>query len=179
MMTKTVGTKAIVFPYITRLRDGTRILIRPLRLEDRADLVRGFEKLSLDSRRYRFLTPLRKLTEYQLKSLIEVDNPNHVAIGVKDTGRWGKPGIGVARFIRLDSEPRTAEFAITVIDAYQNRGLGTLLLEILMALARDRGVEVLRGFLLNDNLAVIRLLERFGAHIKRESGNVLQADLAV
>ena len=179
MMTEITETKAIVFPYKTRLRDGTRILMRPLRLEDREDLVRGFEKLSMDSRRYRFLTPLRKLTDYQLKSLIEVDNPNHVAIGVKDIGRWGKPGIGVARFVRLESEPLIAEFAITVIDAYQNRGLGTLLLEILMTLAHDRGIEVLRGFLLADNMAVIRLLERFGARIKRESWNVFQADLPV
>jgi GNAT superfamily N-acetyltransferase len=104
---------------------------------------------------------------------------NHVALGVKDIGRRGKPGIAVARFIRLEAESRIAEFAITVIDEYQNRGLGTLLLEILKEVARDRGIDVLRGFLLDDNLAIIRLLERFGACIKRESGNVLQADLPV
>jgi RimJ/RimL family protein N-acetyltransferase len=179
MMTKTIELTAPVFPLKTKLRDGTRILIRPLQLEDRADLVRGFEKLSMGSRRFRFLTPIRKLSKYQLSSLIEVDNLNHVALGVKDVGRRGKPGIAVARFVRLTAESHVAEFAITVIDEYQNRGLGTMLLEILMRVARDRGIEVLRGFLLDDNLAIIRLLERFGARIKRESGNVLQADLSI
>ena len=178
-MTKTTELTTPVFPLKTKLRDGTRILIRPLQLEDRADLVRGFEKLSMGSRRFRFLVPIRKLSEYQLRSLIEVDNLNHVAVGVKDIGRRGKPGIAVARFVRLEAESHIAEFAITVIDEYQNRGLGTLLLEILMKTAHTRGIEVIRGFLLDDNVAIIRLLERFGATIKRESGNVLQADLPV
>jgi RimJ/RimL family protein N-acetyltransferase len=177
MLTETKEQLAPVFPLKARLRDGTRILIRPLQLEDREDLVRGFEKLSMNSRRFRFLTPIRKLSKYQLSSLIDVDNLNHVAIGVKDIGRRGKPGIAIARFVRFEQEYTTAEFAITVIDEYQNRGLGTLLLEILMEAARQRGVAVLRGFLLDDNLGMIRLLTRFGARFKRDSGNVLQADL--
>jgi RimJ/RimL family protein N-acetyltransferase len=179
MTAKTSELTAPAFPLRTRLRDGTRILIRPLRLEDREDLVRGFEKLSMSSRRFRFLSPIHKLSEYQLSSLFEVDNLNHVAIGVKDIGRRGKPGIAVARFVRLEVESNIAEFAITVIDEYQNRGLGALLLEILMKMAQDRGIEVLRGLLLDDNLVMIHLLERYGARMKRESGNVLQADLPV
>jgi RimJ/RimL family protein N-acetyltransferase len=176
---KMVKPAAHLFPVETKLHDGTLILIRPLQLEDRADLVRGFEKLSIGSRRFRFLTPIRKLSNYQLRSLMEVDNLNHVAIGVKDIGRREKPGIAVARFVRLEEQSSTAEFAITVIDEYQNRGLGTLLLEILMKTALDHGIRNLCGILLDDNLAMIRLLERFGAQIKRESGNVLQADLPI
>jgi len=48
-----------------------------------------------------------------------------------------------------------------------------------MRVAFERGIEILRGFLLDDNLAMMRLLESFGARIKRETGNVLQADLPV
>lgn len=179
MMTNNTGLSAPEFPLKTKLRDGTRILIRPLQPEDHADLLRGFEKLSIGSRRFRFLSPIRKLSKYQLSSLIEVDHLNHVAVGVKDIGRRSKPGIAVARFVRLEEESRTAEFAVTVIDEYQNRGLGTLLLDLLIGAANQRGIEVLRGFLLDDNLAMMRLLERFGAAIKRETGNVLQADLPV
>jgi RimJ/RimL family protein N-acetyltransferase len=173
------ASKSLSFPLKTSLADGTSLLIRPLQPGDRKDLLEGFQKLSMGSRRFRFLTPIRKLSEYQLKSLIEVDQLNHVAIGVKDIGRPGKPGVAIARFVRLEEEPRVAEFAITVIDEYQNRGLGTLLTRILMEAAAERGIDVLRGFLLDDNLAMIRLLHRFGARMKRDSGNVLQADLAV
>ena len=178
-MTETIQTEAIVFPLKTKLRDGTKVLIRPLQRSDRNDLIRGFAKLSMGSRRFRFLSPIRKLSEYHLKSLIEVDQLNHVAIGVKDIGRLGKPGIAIGRFVRLEDEPTIAEFAITVSDEYQNRGIGTLLTRLLMRVAFDRGLEILRGFLLDDNLAMMRLLESFGARIKRETGNVLQADLPV
>jgi len=178
-MTETIQTEAIVFPLKTKLRDGTKVLIRPLQRSDRNDLIRGFAKLSMGSRRFRFLSPIRKLSEYHLKSLIEVDQLNHVAIGVKDIGRLGKPGIAIGRFVRLEDEPTIAELAITVSDEYQNRGIGTLLTRLLMRVAFDRGIEVLRGFLLDDNLAMMRLLESFGARIKRETGNVLQADLPV
>jgi RimJ/RimL family protein N-acetyltransferase len=178
-MAETIQTEAIVFPIKTKLQDGTLVLIRPLQRSDRNDLVRGFAKLSLGSRRFRFLSPIRKLSEYQLKSLIEVDQLNHVAIGVKDIGRLGKPGIAIGRFVRLEDEPAIAEFALTVSDEYQNRGIGTLLTRLLMRVALETGIEVLRGFLLDDNLAMIRLLESFGARIKRETGNVLQADLPV
>ena len=178
-MSKTIGPNTLIFPLKTKLPDGTRVLIRLLRPEDRAELVRGFEKLSMDSRRFRFMTPIRKLSQYQLSSLIEVDQQHHVAIGVRDIGSPGKPGIAIGRFVRLEEEPKTAEFAITVIDEYQNRGLGTLLTEILLKAAYERGIEVLRGFLLDDNGIMIKLLEHFGARIKRESGNVLRADLPV
>jgi ribosomal protein S18 acetylase RimI-like enzyme len=178
-MTKTVGSNALAFPLKTELADGTRVLIRPLLPEDRAKLVRGFEKLSIDSRRFRFMTPIRKLSEYQLRSLIEVDQQNHVAIGVQDIGRSGKPGIAIGRFVRLEDEPHVAEFAVTVIDEYQNRGLGKLLIKILINAAAQREIDVLRGFVLEDNRIMIKLLENFGASIKRESGNVLQADLPV
>ena len=169
----------LVFPLKRKLADGTRILIRPLQPEDRDDLINGFEKLSIGSRRYRFLSPIHKLTERQLESLFDVDQVNHVAIGVKDIGRLGKPGIAVARFVRLHEEPNVAEFAITVIDEYQNRGLGSLLTRTLMEAARVRGIEVLRGYLLDDNASMIRILKRYGAGIKREWGNVLQTDLPV
>ncbi|MCK5008381.1 MAG: GNAT family N-acetyltransferase [Spirochaetales bacterium] len=178
-MTETVQTEAIVFPIRTKLQDGTKMLIRPLQRSDRNDLIRGFSMLSMGSRRFRFLTPIRKLSEYQLKSLIEVDQLNHVAIGVKDIGRLGKPGIAIGRFVRLEDEPTIAEFALTVSDEYQNRGIGKLLTRLLMRVARERGIQVLRGFLLDDNLAMIRLLESFGARTKRETGNVLQSDLPV
>jgi len=170
---------AVVFPLKTKLRDGTKILIRPLQPDDRADLLHGFEKLSMGSRRFRFLTPIHKLSKNQINALVEVDHLNHVAFGVRDIGRRDQPGIAIGRFVRLEAEPSAAEFAITVIDEYQNRGLGTLLTALLVKTARERGIEVLRGFLLADNSTMIRLLEHFGARIKRESGNVLQADLPV
>jgi RimJ/RimL family protein N-acetyltransferase len=137
-----------------RLRDGTPILLRTLQPEDREELLRGFARLSTSSRRFRFLAP-------------------------RDESRTDHPGIGVARFVRLEQDPGVAEFAITVVDEYQRRGLGTLLLKLLLSAARAVGVRTLRGFLLADNLGMIQLLKKFGADFRRAWDNTLSVDLSV
>ena len=162
-----------------RLRDGTPILLRTLQPEDREDLVRGFARLSASSRRFRFLAPLHKLTSAQVRELTEVDQRDHVAIAARDESRPDHPGIGVARFVRLEQEPEVAEFAITVIDDYQHRGLGTLLLKLLLKAAQAMQVRTLRGFLLADNLAMLQLLRKFEATWRRAWDNTLRADLPV
>ncbi len=162
-----------------RLRDGTPILVRSLRPADAEELLRGFARLSACSRRFRFLSPLHKLSPERVRELTDVDQHDHVAIAARDESRPEHPGIGVARFVRLEQEPRVAEFAITVIDDYQHRGLGTLLLKQLLKAAQALRVRTLRGFLLADNLAMIQLLQKFGATLRRAWDNTLRADLPV
>jgi RimJ/RimL family protein N-acetyltransferase len=162
-----------------RLRDGTPVLVRTLQPEDREELLRGFARLSACSRRFRFLSPLHKLSPEQARHLTEVDQYNHVAIAARDESRPDHPGIGVARFVRLEQDPRVAEFAITVIDEYQHRGLGTLLLKLLLKAAQALQVRTLRGFLLADNLAMLHLLRKFEATWRRAWDNTLGVDLPV
>jgi RimJ/RimL family protein N-acetyltransferase len=162
-----------------RLKDGTPIYVRTLRPRDRIQLARGFARLSAQSRRFRFLGPLRRLTSRQLNMLCNVDQVNHVAIGARDNGRYGHPGAAVARFVRFEQDPSVAEFALTVVDEYQQRGLGTQLLKLLLAAAREMGVQTLRGYVLPDNIAMIHLLDKLGATWSRAWGSVLTAELAV
>jgi RimJ/RimL family protein N-acetyltransferase len=162
-----------------RLRDGTPILVRTLQAGDREELQRGFARLSACSRRFRFLSPLHKLSPEQVRLLTEVDQYNHVAIAARDESRPDHPGIGVARFVRLEQDPGVAELAITVIDEYQNRGLGTLLLKLLLKAAQSLQVRTLRGFLLADNLVMLRLLHKFEATWRRAWDNTLAVDLPV
>ena len=175
----TTATKKYSLNIVTRLQDGTRLLVRTLRPSDREDLLAGFARLSFASRRFRFLSPIRKLTAAQARDLTEVDQLNHVAIAARELGRAGKPGIGVARFVRTEQDPAVAEFAITVIDDYQNRGLGTLLLQLLLAAAPMVGLSTLRGFVLADNTRMLRLLEKFGASFLRAADGTLVADVPV
>jgi RimJ/RimL family protein N-acetyltransferase len=162
-----------------RLRDGPPIYVRTLRPSDRIQLARGFQRLSAQSRRFRFLAPLRRLTSQQLSMLTDVDQVNHVAIGARDKSRSGHPGVAVARFIRYEQDPAVAEFALTVADEYQRRGLGALLLRLLLAAARELGVRTLRGYVLPDNIAMIHLLDKFGVTWSHAWGSVLTADLEV
>jgi GNAT superfamily N-acetyltransferase len=115
------------------LGDGTRVRIRPGRRSDGDLLLRGFERLSAESRYRRFLSPMPKLTEMTLRSLTDIDHRDHEAVlALDESGE----GIGVARYVRDAGRPQAAEVAVTVVDGWQGRGLGTLLLEAICVRAR-------------------------------------------
>ena len=142
------------------LRDGSRVRIRPIRRSDRDLLVDGFRHLGADSRYRRFLAPATDPTGRTLRYLTEVDHCNHEAmIGVDEqTGE----GVGEARYVRDAERPDAAEVAVTIVDDWQGRGLGTLLLEVLSCRARDEGIRTFTALMLAQNTTMRSLLEHLG-----------------
>jgi len=169
--------EAHALPFTRTLEDGTEVLVRYLEPADREELRRGFLRLSGLSRWLRFASPIRRLSEGQLSYLTEVDQVDHVAVGVRDEGHPQKAGVAVGRCVRLTQEPAAAEFAITVVDDYHNRGIGSLLLRVLASTARGRGIHSLRGYVLESNRPMVHILERFGARFRRRFGGMLEAEL--
>ena len=99
------------------IRDGSRIVVRPVRPADKDAIVAGFDRLSPESRYRRFFSPLERLSPADLRYLTEVDHHDHEAlIGFDSESR--EP-VGVARFVRMD-DPAFAEVAVTVIDVFQH-----------------------------------------------------------
>jgi GNAT superfamily N-acetyltransferase len=139
------------------LRDGSRVVVRAIEPGDKAALVAGFERLSDESRYRRFLSPTPRLTESQLRYLTEVDHDRHEAV-VAFAEDTGEP-IGVGRYVRYPDDPADAEPAVTVVDHWQGRGLGTLLLEELTARAREAGVERFTALVLPTNRPIIAMLD--------------------
>ena len=160
------------------LRDGSSVVVRPIEPEDRDLLRAGFERLSPESRYQRFLVPMAELSDEMLDYLAEVDHRDHEALVALDaeTGE----GVGVARFVRLAGRPRVAEAAVTVVDAWQGRGLGTLLLELLATRAREEGVAHFSALVLATNTDMLELLERLGPVrvVDREPGHRRGGDVA-
>lgn len=144
-----------------QLDDGTRVVLRLVRPEDRELLHRGFEQLSSESRYLRFMNVKPRLSDADLDALMDLDGEERFAIGaVRPAGDGdGTEGLGVARFARLPDEPEVAEAAVTVVDEVQGHGLGSLLLRRLAAAARERGVRYFRGEVLVRNEPMQRLLE--------------------
>jgi len=147
-------------PLTRTLRDGTAVLLRPIRPDDAPRFRAAFAKLSEESRYRRFHSAHPRLSPAELRYLTHVDQTDHVAWGMHDLPR--EEGLGVARWIRLDDEPTAAEFAVTVADAAQGQGVGTLLIGVLLASAPPRGVELLRGSILASNAPMLRLIEELG-----------------
>lgn len=156
---------------------GTRIIVRLLRPDDKGGLKRGFASLSRESILRRFNDPIKNLTPAQLKYLTEIDHVHHLAFCAHLPAGRDEDGIGVARCVRIADEEGVAEFAIVVVDEYQNRGVGRLLMEELRMAAHSRGVRLLRGFVRDDNVPMLRLAERYSPEMKREGGGLLRIEV--
>jgi RimJ/RimL family protein N-acetyltransferase len=150
-----------------RLRDGSEVMIRPIAPDDKALLVDAFERLSEESRYRRFLSPVRELTSEDLSYLTEVDHRRHEALIAIEPSSGS--GIGVARFVKLPDAPDAAEVAVTVVDDWQGRGLGTLLMERLSDRARELGVRRYRALVAPSNRRMVDVLDRIGP-LRRETG---------
>lgn len=146
------------------LSDGLAVTLRPLLPEDRAGLKEGFERLSAQSRYQRFMSPMDELPERYLEYLTNIDYRNHFAVvaGVEDPVRFKLEGLGIARFITLSDIEDEAELAITVSDEAQGRGLGVILMGVLLRAARERGLRALRAEVLPTNTGMQKLAEKFG-----------------
>ena len=155
----------------TVLRDGSAVLIRQVRGSDAPLLADGFARLSARSRQMRFLSPKHSLSAAELRFFTEVDHHDHEAIGALSAadGR----GVGIARYIRDSGDPTAAEIAVTIVDDWQGRGLGTELLAQLSGRARAAGIRRFTALVSADNAAMIALLRRLCADpVHREHGTV-------
>ena len=156
------------------LEDGTPVRFRHIRPDDKELLRRGFEMLSPQSRYRRFFSMVDHLSERQLRYFTEVDFVDHVAwIAEIPDGI----GLGVARWIRLKDEPQVAEGAVTVVDPYQNRGIGKALLWLGARSALEAGIEAIRVSVLSENDPVLEWLKEVGAGPGRWSSGVLEVDI--
>jgi GNAT superfamily N-acetyltransferase len=147
-------------PEDVTLRDGSLVRIARITPGDAPLIAAGFERLSAESRRLRFLTSKPTLSSSELRYLTEVDGHRHEALGAIDpaTGQ----GIAIARFVCDEADPSRAEVAVTVADEWQRRGLGTILLDRLADRAREEGVERFTALMAGDNPASSSFLEALG-----------------
>ena len=143
------------------LRDGTKLHLRPIRPEDAA-LERAFvASLSEETRYFRFFYQLNELSPAMLARFTQVDYDREMALVAIDEAKGGRAIVGVARYT-MDPGRESAEFAIVVADAWQQRGVGRLLMGELVACARGRGLARIEGSVLRSNRNMLRFTESLG-----------------
>ena len=146
---------------LVKLRDGSKVLIRQVQPADGPLLADGFARLSGESRRMRFLARKDRLSAAELRYFTDLDHRDHEALCALDQadGR----GVGVARYVRDAEDPDAAEIAVTIIDDWQGRGLGTELVAQLSERARCEGIRRFTAVVAADNPAMAGLLRKVRA----------------
>ena len=159
------------------LRDGSKVLIRPVHSTDAPLLADGFARLSPQSRQLRFLMGKKELSRAELRYLTAVDHHDHEALGAvsQADGR----GVGIARYVRDAEDPQAAEIAVTIVDDWQGRGLGTELLTRLSGRARCEGIHRFTALVAEDNRAMAGLLRHMSASLAGRSPGTVDYEITL
>jgi RimJ/RimL family protein N-acetyltransferase len=163
---------------VVTLENGTEVLIRPIRPDDKPRLAAAMARLSDDSVRKRFLAPKPRLSGTELRYLTEIDYVDHwaeVAVLRHDP----EAIVGVARWIRHARDPQAAEAAIVVGDALHGQGLGRALGHAIADAARLRDVRRFTATMLSDNAAAQRLFAAISERLEVEHDGATDAVVAV
>jgi len=144
------------------LRDGAALRVRSMRHDDRQALKDLFARCSPESIRFRFLQQVKELTEDLLDRLTDVDGLRHVALVVAQGAGRDERIVAVGRYQTSANDPDVAEVSFLVEDAMQRRGIGTLLLDALAEMARERGVKRFSADVLADNRQMLSVFRKAG-----------------
>ena len=144
------------------LKDGSMINLRAISVDDASKLLSFYQRLSSRSIYLRFLKMIN-LTKEDADQYAKVDYDNTFAVvAIHGEGPEEKI-IGVGRYWRHPEPHRNkAEMAFVVEDAYQKKGIGTNLLELLAVAAREHGIDTIETEMLQENEGITRMIQQSG-----------------
>jgi acetyltransferase len=162
----------VITPYPSRyvmpwkLSDGREVLLRPIRPEDEPLERDMLSTLSEESLRGRFFQVIRNIPHEMLTRFCNIDYDREMAIVAEIREEEMRRFIGIGRLI-IDPDFRNSEFAVVVHDDYQGTGLGYKLIDALIGIAQERGLEHIHGDVLSDNKRMLRVCEKLGFTAER------------
>jgi acetyltransferase len=160
-----------------RLKDGTEVVLRPIKAEDEERFNELLESLSMESMRFRFFQILKEIPHETLTKYCNLDYDRQIAM-VAELPQKGGQIIGAGRVI-AEPDGKTGEFAVLVGDAWQRKGLGSMLTDHIIEVAKDMRLKRIFAIMLPDNSKMIGLSEKKGFKIERLDEETVQASLTI
>ena len=164
----------IIRPIRSHLRDGTPVIVRPVRPDDARYADAFFHWLSEETKYMRFMYPVKELTPDILSGVLTQQGLQRVALVVEPAQAVAgnpTPAVGIGRYVPTE-DPAVCEVAITVGDPWQGRGVGRAVLTRLLALARRGGYATMSAVALTTNSKMVGLARAFGFEIHSEPGGI-------
>ncbi len=158
------------------LNDGREVIFRPIRQEDEPMEAEMFKTLSDQSLYFRFFGYVPKVTHEFLTRMTHIDYDREMAI-IAEVEEEGKKYIaGVVRLI-AEAWGETAEFAILIADPWQGLGLGGRMMDYMLEIARDRGIQKVYASVLRSNSHMIKMFKARGFSLEADDNNTFSATL--
>jgi acetyl coenzyme A synthetase (ADP forming)-like protein len=164
MLTPVAATYPAHLESTVVLRDGSTVAVRPLRPEDEQALAAFFSNLSMESRVFRFFAAIASGDE-PARRMVQIDYRSRFGL----IALAGEEGQVVAHAMYAEMGPRKAELALAIADAYQGRGLGTILLGQLAEAAAEADIDVLEAVVKAENHRMLEMLRESGFPLSSRS----------
>jgi acetyltransferase len=169
-------------PRQVTLHDGREVTMRAVVESDAPEIVQAFDRLSADSRYYRFAHHKKHLSEAALERGVHPRPGRDFVFVATVAAADGIDIVGAAQYVRADEHSdETCEFAITVAEAWRGCGLASVLLASLVRRARRDGYRAMEGWVLADNAPMLALARKLHFVIEPVPGDttVLRAQRAL
>jgi acetyltransferase len=148
-----------------QLPNGADVTIRPIRPED-ADMTQEFVRgLSAETKYFRFMDAVQELSHTMLVRLTQIDYEREMALLAVAEEEGRDVEMGVARYA-ANPDGVSCEFALVVDDKLQHQGIGHKLMDVLMDVARTKGLEIMEGEVLKSNTRMLNLCSSLGFRIE-------------
>ncbi|NIO36888.1 GNAT family N-acetyltransferase, partial [Candidatus Bathyarchaeota archaeon] len=159
-----------------KLKNGTPVLLRPIKPEDEALLDELYQSFSQETMRFRFFQIIREMTHDTLTRYCNIDYNREIAIIAEAKEDEKKKIIGVARLI-LQPGRKLGEFAVVVGDPWQGLGLGSKLVDYIVEVGKDMGLESIYGDVMARNRKMLRLCTKKGFKMEPIDEEITKAKL--
>jgi acetyl coenzyme A synthetase (ADP forming)-like protein len=146
------------------LKDGSSILVRPIRTDDIEGWVAFISRLSPRTKYLRFHHVTKDMGREEAKLFCTVDYKNSFAFVAEVQKEQHKDIVAIGRYSRAPAG-YSAEIAFAIQDEYQDKGIGTKLVECLVNVALDSGITVFEGDVLSENRDMMGVLRSYGFHV--------------
>ena len=174
----------IITPYPTRyvtpwtLPDGTEVLLRPVRPEDEPLEHEMLTSLSEETLRTRFFQPIKNITHEMHVRFCNIDYDREIAIVAEIREKDRRRIIGISRLI-IEPSFRSGEYAVVVHDDFHGKGLGYKLVDVLIGIAQDKGLEEFKGYVQAGNNKMLGVCKRLGFSLETLPDRTCEVRLAL
>ena len=149
------------------MRDGTPLLLRPMKPEDESLVSDFYGKCSEETIYFRYFRHIKKWTHEMLIRFTQNDYDRELGLMAISQPPGPEVMLGVSRLV-MDAHRETAEFAVIVADQWQGKGLGPKLVEEVIGIAKENKVKLLWGEVLSSNKTMLDLVKRLGFTLIRQ-----------
>lgn len=161
----------------TSLKDGTQVTIRPIRPEDEIDVEKFHKELSERTVRQRFLKAVhydQRIVHQRLVRICFNDYDQEIALIVQDPK--SNEIFGICRLTKIE-DGKKGNFSMMIIDKMHRRGIGKILMEMIIKIAKQEGICHIVAEMLNENIEMQGLLKKFQFSLEKINEDRLLADL--